>query len=213
MLTLFNFIATRFSVSAAWRAFTLWVPVLALLAGAAAGAWGGWQLGRAPLLVSLAELRETHTEQNRLVQQASARRLQVAQERGESLAAELAQTLTTNAQLTQEKTHALHLAATGRVCLSDRALRVLHGAPGLSVAGLDGLPPPQPAAAAVGAAPAAHPHTAPPTGDTERVTTDADIGAWAIGAGAAYEVCRARLDALIAWHHQPTHTEPPREPQ
>ena len=43
MLTLFNFIATRFSVSAAWRAFTLWVPVLALLAGAAAGAWGGWR--------------------------------------------------------------------------------------------------------------------------------------------------------------------------
>lgn len=208
MLTLFNFIATRFSVSAAWRAFTLWVPVLALLAGAAAGAWGGWQLGRAPLLVSLAELRETHTEQTRLVQQASAKRLQVAQERGESLAAELAHTLTTNAQLTQEKTHALRAATTGRACLSDRALRLLHGAPGITVAGAPGLPAPQPAAAAAHAAPAAPAHP-----DGERVATDTGLALWIANAGGQYEACRQRLSALIAWHHQPTHTEPPREPQ
>lgn len=218
MLTLFNFIATRFSVSAAWRAFTLWVPVLALLAGAAAGAWGGWQLGRAPLLVSLAELRETHTEQTRLVQQASAKRLQVAQERGESLAAELAQTLTTNAQLTQEKTHALQTATDGRACLSNRALRVLHGAPGIRVAGADGLPAPKPPAAAAGATAAAPAHDAgqqnpdKPQPD-ELVATDTGLALWIANAGGQYEACRQRLNALIAWHHQPTHTEPPREPQ
>lgn len=208
MLRLFNLLGMRFGVNAAWRIFAVWLPLLALLAGAAAGAWGGWQVGRAPLQVELAQLRESHSEAARVAAIATARRLQAAHERSDVLGGQLAQALASNSQLSQEKTHALRLAATGRVCLSERALSVLNGSPGLSVAGFDGVPAPEPAAAAPHGAsapnsdPAAVTGTAP-AGAAELFASDEDIGSWAIGAGAQFEQCRARLDALIDWHTIP----------
>ncbi len=202
MLTLFNWIGTRFSVGAAWGFLSWGLPLAALLVGAAGGGWGAWQLGRAPLHTELAALRVAHAEAARLAALAGARRLQVAREHGDALATELATVLTTNDQLAQEKTHALQRAATGRTCLTGPALRVLNSAPGLRVAGLDGLPAPEPAAAAAGAAAAADTHQ-PANDPAERVATDADIGTWALGAGAQFEACRSRLDALIDWHTSP----------
>ena len=205
MLTLFNWIGTRFSVGAAWGFLSWGLPLAALLAGAAAGGWAAWQLGRAPLHTENAALRVAHAEAARLAALAGARRLQVAQQHGDALASELAQTLAANNQLFQEKTHALQRVATGRACLSGPALGVLNSAPGLRVAGLDGVPAPGAAAAAAGAATA--PDTNAPAPGGERVATDADIGTWALGAGAQYEACRARLDALIDWHTRtPTET-------
>lgn len=204
MLALFNAIAIRWGADLAWRVLAVWLPALALLLGAGAGAWGAWQVGRAPLLVDLAELRESHTESLRLSQQAAAKRLQDAQTRSDVLALQLGQTLTANNTLSQEKTHALRAAAAGRVCFSDRVLGVLHGSPGLRVSGFGGVPAPGSAAAAAGAAAATDPHPATPAGAPGLVATDADIGAWSIGAGALYEACRARLDALIDWHTTPT---------
>jgi len=204
MLHLFNLVAMRFGANAAWRAFAVWLPLLALLAGAAAGAWGGYTVGRAPLLVDLAQLRESDSEAARVAAIANARRLQAAHERSDVLGGQLAQVLASNSQLSQEKTHALRLAATGRVCLSERALSVLNGSPGLRVAGLDRVPTAQPAAAAAGGATAADSDPPTATGAPERIATDEDIGTWSIGAGAQYETCRARLDALIDWHTTPT---------
>lgn len=204
MLHFFNLIGMRFGVNAAWRAFALGLPLLALLAGAAAGAWGGYTLGRAPLLVDLASLKQTHAEHQRLAQQAAAKRLQDAQTRSDTLSTALAQTLTQTATLRTEKTHALRLAAAGRVCLDGRALSVLNTAPGLSVAGY-GVPTPGTGAVAAGATAGPDTHPAPaPAGAGDLIATDADIGAWAIGAGAQHEACRARLDALIDWHGEPT---------
>ena len=200
MLTLFNVIAVRMGAQAAWRLLVLWIPIAALLLGAGVGAWGAWNLGRAPLLVDLAQMRESHFEAARVAAIAGARRLQAAHERSDVLGGQLAQALATNSQLFQEKTHALRASAAGRVCLSDRTLGVLHGSPGIRVAGLDGVPAPEHTAAAAGAAAGADSDTAAPEGAPGLVATDTDIGVWAIGAGARYEECRARLDALIDWH-------------
>jgi hypothetical protein len=200
VITLFNWIGIRFGVNTAWRLLCVGLPLLALLVGAGAGAWGGYTVGRAPLLVDLATLKQTHTESLRLTQQAAAKRLQDAQNRSDTLSTALAETITQTTTLQQEKTHALRLAATGRVCLSERALSVLNGSPGLSVAGLDAVPSTESAAAAADAAAASHSDPAHTPGAPGRVATDEDIGAWSIGAGAQYETCRARLDALIDWH-------------
>lgn len=204
MLNIFNAIAIRWGADLAWRVLAVWLPLAALLLGAGAGAWGALHLGRAPLLVDIAELREGHTESLRLAQLAAAQRLQAAQTRSDTLALQLGKTLSANNTLSQEKTHALRAAATGRVCLSDGALRVLHGSPGIRVGGLDGVPPPGSAVAAAGAATATDSHPATPAGAPGLVATDADIGAWSIGAGALYEACRAHLDALIDWHATPS---------
>lgn len=205
MLRLFNWLGMRFGVSAAWSVFSWGLPLAALLAGASGGGWAAWQVGRAPLREENAALRISYAEATKAAVLAGARRLQVAQERGDSLATQLAATLTTNDQLVLEKTHALSRIATGRTCLSGPVLRVLNGSPGLRVAGLDGLPTPQPAAAAADAT--AAPDTNPAEAEGERISTDADIGTWAVESGAQYETCRVRLDALIDWH-TPSATEP-----
>ena len=198
MLWLFNLIGTRVGVNAAWRLFAVGLPLLALAAGLAGGAWGAWQLGRAPLLVDLARLSESNAETQRIAQRAATERIQAAQMRSDTLALALIDNLTQTETLKQEKTRALQTATAGRVCLSERALSVLHTSPGLRVAGFDRVPPAQPATAAPGGAPATH---SEPPGGPERFASDTDIGTWAIAAGAESETCRARLDALIDWHH------------
>jgi len=231
MLRLFNFIGTRFSVGAAWGFLSWGLPLAALLAGAAGGGWAAWQLGRAPLRIENADLRETHAETIRLAALAGARRLQLAQERSDLIAGELLATLATNHQLTEERTHALTTATTGRACLSGSALRVLHGSPGITVAGVDGLPPPRPGAAAAHAAAAAPAHPAQPNGAgaqqpaapgahaaapaPELEATDTDTAIWIAQAGNLYETCRARLHGLHRFHatpSEPATQEPLREP-
>lgn len=217
MLSFFNFLAVRFGINTAWRALALWLPLLALVAGAAGGAYAAWHLGRAPLRTenaelrtAMANLRSDHAEATRLTALAGARRLQEAQARSDTLAGELLDTLAANHQLTEEKTHALRTATTGRACLSDRALRVLHGAPGITLgAPAHGLPAPRAGAAAAHAAPAAHTDA----DGGQRVATDTGIAVWIATAGGQYEACRQRLNALIAWHAPTAHQEPHREPQ
>lgn len=196
-------------------------PALLALAAAAAAGWSAWHLGRAPLQTDLAELRSTQAEATRRAALAAAARLQAAQQRSDALAADLLATLATNAQLTEEKTHALKTATAGRACLSDRALRMLHGAPGITVAGADGVPTAGAGAAAAGAGPAAHPDAGHPDGTgagqpahapAELAATDTDVALWIATAGQQHEACRARLNALIAWHTNTPNKEPLREP-
>lgn len=219
MLRLFSFIRTRFSVGAAWGFLSWGLPLAALLAGAAGGGWAAWQLGRAPLRMENADLREAHAEATKLAVLAGARRLQLAQERSDLIAGELLATLATNHQLTEERTHALTTATTGRACLSGSALRVLHGSPGITVAGVDGLPPPRPGAAAAHAAAAAPAHQAGAPGQgaelshgAELESSDTAVATWVAMAGQQHEACRARLNALIAWHEKTPTQEPLREP-
>jgi prophage endopeptidase len=181
ILHLFNLIGARWGVAAAWRTLVAGFPLAALLLGAAAGAWGGWSMGRAPLQVALSELRTERATQAAADAQAALQRLQEAQARGDALTAALEATRTQNNRLSQEKTRAFQNQSTGRACLSLDALRVLNDAPGLSVAG---LPAPTSSAAAA----------------SEPVATDTDLGTWAIAAGAQYQACSNQLSALIDWH-------------
>jgi len=171
----------------------------------ALGAGLTWPLARAPLKGDLADLRmenaglrEAGAETARLAAQAAAAKLQRAQATGEAASARLAAALTANAQITQEKKHALKAATDGRACLSERALRLLDGAPGLTVAApATGVPATTGQPAAAGGA----------------VASDTDLAGWIADAGQRHEACRQQLAELIGWINSNAPTqEPQREP-
>lgn len=128
-----------------------------------------------------------------------------AQARGDALSTGLLVQQSQIDQLKSERKNAIKVATTGRACLGADALRVLDKSPGITVSG-----PTQAAGstAAAGAAPAADTYSG--AGIDAAVSTDTDIALWIIDAGAGFEVCRARLDALIDWHQAP---QPPQPPQ
>lgn len=177
-----------------------WLSLVPYLLAAAVAAGATWPLARAPLQGDIADLRmenaglrEAHTESLRLAVQAASARVQRAQESGEAVSARLAAALTKNDQLTEEKQRAIKAATNGRACLSGRALRVLDGATGITVAPRrDGVPAPAGQPAAEAGAAAAHP-------DVGNVATDTDLGGWVLDAGRRHEACREQLGALIDW--------------
>jgi len=158
-----------------------WVEFLLAVA---IGAGGGWVLGRMPLHTELAQPTATHATERAAAASAAAQAMLEAQTRGDLLSAGLLQQQTYIDRLKQEKTHAIVQATTGSACLREPALRLLNSAPGLSVAGLPQTPS-GPAAAG------------------RATASDTDLTSWAIDAGAAYETCRARLDALIDFITRP----------
>ncbi|MEO8120067.1 MAG: hypothetical protein ABI606_12195 [Rhodoferax sp.] len=159
----------------------------------AAGVGIGWSTGRAPLHTELAEQDNAHTREKFKSLERTAEVLQSTQVRGDALTTLLAKRQTSIDQLTREKRDAVSKVTTGRACLGGPALRLLNSAPGLSVSGI--APAASSAAAADGAA-AAHTDN---DSDNALVSTDTDLAGWAIDAGAQYEICRARLGALIDW--------------
>lgn len=201
MLALFNWIGVRWGLRHAWTVVAIVVPVLALLIGLIAGALVARHYTQAPLRAQLAELRQANAQAQTKALQDQALRIQQAQARTDDLAQKLGTALQLNDQLTQEKTDAIKSATVGRACLSDRALRVLNGSPGIRVAGLDGMPPTGPRADAASAPTATNPDTA------GLIVTDTGIATWSVTAGKQYEACRLRLNALIDWHEaQPSPT-------
>jgi hypothetical protein len=180
---------------------TRWIALL--VAGIALAAAGclGWSTGRAPLLTQLAQRETAYAREKLRTSERTAEVLQAANDRGDQLVTGLELRQADINQLAREKRDAIHQVTTGRACLGGSALRVLNSAPGLSVRG---LAPTVGGVAATGAAPATDTDIGGVGDITNIVSTDTDIATWAIDAGAQYEVCRARLDALIDWHLQPT---------
>jgi len=178
-----------------------------LLAGCALVAAGSvvWHTARAPLLTQLAQQETTYAREKLVTFEHAAEVLQDANDRGDQLLGVLEVRQDQINQLAREKRDALTKVTTGRTCLGEPALRLLNSAPGLSVRGFS---PAVSGAAAAGAT------TAPNTDNgINVVSTDTDIAAWAIDAGAQFEVCRARLDALIDWHLQPETPATPETPR
>lgn len=169
---------------------TRWIGIIVAGLALAAAGWLGWSTGRAPLLADLATQDAAHTREKLRSLERAAEVLKDAQDRGDALTITLAARQADIDQLQKEKHHAIAKVTTGRACLDGAALRLLSTAPGLSVSGIAQAPG---SAAAEGGATA----------------TDTDIADWAVDAGAQYEVCRARLDALIDWHAQSPATPQP----
>ncbi|MES2948641.1 MAG: hypothetical protein V4858_08865 [Pseudomonadota bacterium] len=168
------------------------------LAGAAmvAAASVGWTVGRAPLLTQLAQQDGAHTREKLRSFERAAEVLQDANDRGDQLITALELRQADINQLAREKRDAITKVTTGRTCLGESALRLLNSAPGLSVSGL---------APAVSGTVAAGTAAAPDS----VVSSDTEVATWIVDAGAQYEVCRTRLNALIDWHLQPA---PPATP-
>lgn len=158
------------------------VPALAV----AVSGWLGWQLGRAPLALALERQSRVTAQAQADASATYAKALRTAQERGDALTRSLAQRQQEISKLQKDKRDALDSLTTGRLCLDGPALQLLDSAPGLSVAD---LPAATGGAAATGAAAGAY-------------SSDRDVARWAVDAGAAFEVCRSRLDALIDWNEQ-----------
>ncbi|MCV2359648.1 hypothetical protein LNV08_11775 [Paucibacter sp. TC2R-5] len=176
----------------------------------AAGAYCGGLRAKA----QLAGLQAEHAQQRAQAVQTALAAEQIARAAADSSQARLAALLQTNATLTQEKTLALQQATFDRPCLGGRALRVLNGAPGLRVAE---LPSGAARPADPGGTAASHPGAAREPGELaestklgepdEWVSSDRAVAHWILNAGAQYEACRARLDALIDYEtqaHPPT---------
>lgn len=182
-----------------------WFSLIPYLLAAAIGAGVAWPVARAPVQGELADLRTKHAalrEENaetlRLSALAAAAKLQKAQALGDAASARLAEALATNAQLSKEKRHALKQATDGRACLSERALRVLNGAAGITVATPGAGVPKAPGQPVAEGAPTA---------------TDSDIAGWIVSTGEQYEACRRQLAELIDWtNSNATSKEPLRGP-
>ena len=164
---------------------TWWIAPVLLLVWGACGFYFGSQHSNATWLAK-------QVAQER----AAGEVLQAAQARGDALSTELLARTSEIDQLQQESHRAITQATTGRTCLDGAALRVLKRAPGITV-----VSAPTSSAAAAGE----------PIGTTgsdvswgpDSFSTDTQIATWSIDAASAFEVCRARLDALIDWHTAP----------
>lgn len=167
-----------------WSIADFVIPLLlAALAGVAAS--GGYLLGAA----KVEALRTEHARGLFAASQNASRALYAAQQRGDALTLQLAAAGAAAHQITQERQHDVATVTTGRDCLGEPALRLLDGAPGLSVR----VPAAAGSAAAAGG---------------QHVATDTQLTAWALDAGAQYADCARRLSALIAWHERPAGATP-----
>lgn len=178
--------APSFDIVSGARIGLLRVALFAFFCAAlvALGAWAGHSLGRAPLLVELAEVRQTQAETAKLQALAAARTLSDAQVRSDALTVRLAGSQEQIFNLQRAAHESLKKTTFNRPCLSADAVRVLNRTDGTT--GTD-LPQASGSAAAAGGA----------------FATDADVGHWAVDARAQHEQCRSRLDALIDWHTSP----------
>ena len=108
--------------------------------------------------------------------------LKVAKGHGDALTLQLQATESTLTQRERELHNAIRAQTTGRACLSGSVVRLLNQ-PTAAEDGVAHLPaaPPSPAAADGAAA------------------SDTDVADWAANARTQYDICRARLNALIDW--------------
>ena len=112
--------------------------------------------------------------------QADVDALKAANVHGDELTLRLQRTESTLTQKDQELKHAIAFQTTGRACLSGDVVRLLNNPTQDRPASVSA--PTASAAAADGAA-----------------ATDTDVAQWANTARTQYDLCRARLNALIDW--------------
>jgi hypothetical protein len=178
-----------------WGAATGAPLVWVLLAALGAGFYTGWVAGRMPLHTQLAEADAAQSKERLRTAERATQVLQAAQLRSDELTQMLATQQTQIDKSKKERLDAIHQVTTGRTCLDSASLRLLNGAPGLRVSGF----------ATAGSSPVATrgATAADPDSQSGLISTDDDVATWDLVAGARFEVCRIRLDALIDWFGPP----------
>lgn len=157
-----------------------WLLVLVAIGAAAAGA-----TLTAAVLVPHYRERIATMERDQAQAEADARSadvetLKLSKLHGDALTLRLQATESTLSKREKELRNAIASKTTGRACLSGDVVRLLNGT---ATDNATDLPAPAPVAAAADG-PAA---------------TDTDVAQWISYAKGQYEVCRARLNALIDW--------------
>lgn len=137
----------------------------------------------ASLRGDISSIRQAHSDQVAQTASAALQRIVVANQRADSLQTALDDTeqrLTTSKMEIQRE---IKLNTTGRACLNSRTVRLLN----------DQAAGSQPASLST--------PSNGPAADSTSVATDTDVARWANTAITQYNICRARLNALIAWHN------------
>lgn len=151
--------------------------LLTALIGLAVGSGGGWFFTD---LYFNAEIWQMKADQATALADAEKlyrERYTAEQQRGEALSAQLAQTESQLNQRTLEVSRALSKVTTGRACLGSAAVRLLNNT------GNNGTAVPEATGASVT--------------ESGAVATDTDVAGWIGSAQDQYDLCRARLGALI----------------
>ncbi|TPQ28973.1 hypothetical protein [Methylomonas koyamae] len=150
---------------------------IAGLAGLICGLGGGVYVTEAVMGERIAIMEASQAKAVAASAQIYHRRFVDEQSRGDALSNRLAHTESDLNLRTLEVTRAVSKVTTGRACLGDAAVRLLNGAP------RDDPTVPQAAGASVA--------------ESAAIATDTDVAGWIGATQYQYNICRARLDALI----------------
>jgi hypothetical protein len=160
---------------------------LTLLVGALSGGIvaGGWQQIRIEQdRADLAGMKATFADEKQQASEAANQRFIKAVQRADTLTVALEDSEQHLTLLKKEKDREIKRLTSGNVCLNAATVRLLnHQATG----------------AGSGTAPMPTPISQPVTEDAA-IATDTDVAEYINTAQSQYNVCRARLDALIDWH-------------
>ena len=167
-----------------------WLPLVGCALVGAVLAGGVQQLRIDAVELDLATLKTNVAVEQLAASEAAKARLTAAQERADALTQELLMHEQSLTLLKERKDHEIKRLTTGNVCLNAATVRLLNAT---SKARNDAatLPPP----------------TSEPVAESAAIATDTDVASYINIAQDRFEVCRAKLDALIDWHTQESFTQ------
>ncbi|MDD4930503.1 MAG: hypothetical protein PHP85_14700 [Gallionella sp.] len=149
---------------------------------------GSWWITADHYQAKIAKMKTTQAEGVAAAEKAARNSLELAKQRGDTLSEKLAETESALNHKTLEVSREVSRLAVGRRCLDSNLVGVLN----------------QPSTAASGVA--AAPSSSPQAADAANFASDQDVGQWIIFANNQYEICSARLNALIDWFGPKTST-------
>ncbi|MFZ6655647.1 hypothetical protein [Undibacterium sp. TJN19] len=170
-----------------------WTQMLLFVVGVSMGGFASHVYDTAQVAkvrIELADVNAKHSSEEAQSANAAIERLQLANQKANSLQTALDITEQRLAITQTEMNREIQRNTSGRACLNGRTVSLLNSA------------------AASGTQPTTLPNTTSGAAETSTgFTTDTDIANWINNATTQYNTCRARLDALIDWHLSTTTTE------
>ena len=160
-----------------------WLPLVGCALVGAVLAGGVQQLRIDAVELDLATLKTTVAIDQLAASEAAKARLTAAQERADALTQELLMHEQSLTLLKERKDHEIKRLTTGNVCFNAATVRLLNNSANT-----------RNDAATLPMAPSE------PVAESAAIATDTDIASYINTAQNQYDVCRARLDALIDWH-------------